>query len=54
MLFAQGEGQPKVALYYKGEHKFSFEQVGAEFEFSPELNKFVLKQGGGEFIFNKE
>ena len=54
VLFTQGEGQPKVALYYKGEHKFSFEQVGAEFEFSPELNTFVLKQGGREFIFNKE
>lgn len=54
ILFAQGEGQPKVALTYKGNHKFSFEQVGAKFEFSPELKTFTLKQRGAEFIFNKE
>ncbi len=54
ILFAQGEGQPKVALVYKGNNKFSFEQVGAEFEFLPELKTFTLKQGGAEFIFNKE
>jgi CubicO group peptidase (beta-lactamase class C family) len=54
VLFAQGTGQLKVAIEYKGKHTFSFEQVGAEFDFSPELKTFTLKQGGGEFIFNKE
>ena len=54
VLFAQGTGQPKVALDYKGETKFSFEQVGAIFEFDPKSNQFTLKQGGGEFVFTKE
>ncbi|MCF6350907.1 MAG: beta-lactamase family protein [Flavobacteriaceae bacterium] len=54
ILFAQGTGQPKVALDYKGENIFLFEQVGAIFEFNPESNQFTLKQGGGEFIFTKE
>lgn len=54
VLFAQGTGQPIVALDYKGENKFSFEQVGAIFEFDPKSNQFTLKQGGGEFVFTKE
>ncbi len=54
ILFAQVTGQPKVALNYKGGNKFTFKQVGAVFEFNPKSNQFILKQGGGEFVFKKE
>lgn len=53
-LLTQATGQPKVALQYDGENRFSFEQVDAKFEFHPESESFVLTQRGESYHFKKE
>ncbi len=54
VLIAQASGQPPVPLEAFELHKFKFEQAGIEFEFVPDENKMILKQGGGEYVLIKE
>lgn len=53
-LMAFPDGQQKVALESKGNHRFDFIQAKAVFEFNPNKKTMTLKQGGGEFLFKKE
>ena len=53
-LIAQATGQKAFTLEAMGKDIFQFEKVGAVFEFNPVKNEFILKQGGGEFLFTKE
>ncbi len=57
-LSAQATNQPSFLLDAQNETTFSYEKVGAVLSFKIEtdgkINSFVLKQGGGEFLFEKE
>lgn len=52
--FAQATNQPEFPLERKTETEFRFDLAGIIIEFNPDLKSFVLKQGGGEFIFVKQ
>jgi CubicO group peptidase (beta-lactamase class C family) len=54
VLIAQATGQPAFPLEAYELHKFKFEPAMAKFEFIPEENKMILKQGGGEFELIRE
>ncbi len=53
-LIAQGTGQASLPLEASAKDIFKTDQVGAIFEFNPTDKSMILKQGGGEFKFNKE
>ncbi|MDZ7848652.1 MAG: serine hydrolase [Owenweeksia sp.] len=53
-LVGQGSGQPPFQLKPEGEHRFSFAQAGLALEFMPEENKMILKQGGTEYVMERE
>lgn len=53
-LIAEPTGQGATALEATAKDKFSFDMAGAVFEFQPEENTMILKQGGAEFYFKKE
>ncbi|MFA5619786.1 MAG: serine hydrolase domain-containing protein [Weeksellaceae bacterium] len=52
--FAQASGQGAFPLEKISETEFRFDLAGIVIEFNPDLKSFILKQGGGEFIFVKE
>lgn len=52
-LIAQAEGQSAFALDQVEKDIFSFATAGIVIEFNPAKNTLVLKQGGGEFVFEK-
>lgn len=54
VLTAQATGQSAFILNPVGNHKFTFDAAGIVMEFNPEKKSFLLKQGGGEFLFTKE
>ncbi|MBC8485640.1 MAG: beta-lactamase family protein [Candidatus Cloacimonetes bacterium] len=54
VLIAQATGQPSFPLEAYELHKFKFDPAKIEFEFIPEENKMILKQGGGEFELMRE
>ncbi len=53
-LFGQGTGQPSFPLEATAKDKFEFKQAGIVMEFNPSNKTMILKQGGGEFSFEKE
>lgn len=53
-IFAQATGQMPFPLEKVSETIFKFKMGGIEIIFEEDLKSFTLKQGGGEFIFNKE
>ena len=57
-LTAQATGQSAFPLEAESETKFKFDAAGVVIEFSIEkdkpISKFHLKQGGGDFLFEKE
>jgi CubicO group peptidase (beta-lactamase class C family) len=52
-LIGQGSGQPSFPLNAVGDGKFTYAAAGVAIEFEPEKNQFILKQGGGEYRFEK-
>lgn len=52
-LLAQATGQSAFPLEPVDNNTFIFELAGLKLEFNPSKNEFVLKQGGGEFLFSK-
>jgi len=54
ILVAQGSGQPQLRLDAIATDKFSFDKAGIVMEFEPAKNQFILKQGGGTFLFTKD
>ena len=52
-LIIQGTGQPKISLEAVERNIFKSNIVGAEFEFNPEENSFILRQGGAKIKFVK-
>lgn len=53
-LFAQATGQSAFPLEATEKDKFQFEQAGIIIEFNPDEKTFILKQGGGQYLFFKE
>jgi D-alanyl-D-alanine carboxypeptidase len=54
-LTAQATGQSSFQLDATPiANNFEFDAAGIVIEFRPEKGEFTLKQGGGEYIFNKE
>lgn len=57
-LFAQITGlpdeQPVEKLTYLGEHRFSVDEIGVEYIFTPSEAQFILKQGDYESTFSRE
>ncbi len=53
-LTAQATGQGAFPLEATATDVFKFDQAGIVMEFAPAKNQFVLKQGGGNFVFTKE
>ncbi|MGA9590385.1 MAG: peptidase, partial [Salegentibacter sp.] len=54
VLIAQATGQSAFPLKSISKTRFTFEQAGIELVFNPDKNSMLLKQGGGEFHFEKE
>jgi len=54
ILKGQGTGQPSFPMEAYEKNKFRYELAGAVFEFVPEEDKLILKQGGGTFELRKE
>lgn len=52
-LMAQATGQPEFPLTPTDKHVFKFDQAGIVMDFNPEKNEFILKQGGGNYLFKK-
>ena len=52
-LLIQGTGQPKISLEAVERNIFKSNIVGAEFEFKPEENSFILRQNGAIIKFVK-
>jgi hypothetical protein len=52
-LIIQGTGQPKISLEAVERNIFKSNIVGAEFEFNPEENSFILRQNGAKIKFVK-
>jgi len=52
-LIIQGTGQPKISLEAVERNIFKSNIVGAEFEFKPEDNSFILRQNGAKIKFVK-
>ena len=53
-LIAQGSGQASFPLEPAGKDKFKFDQADLVMEFNPANNTMILKQGGGQFEFNRD
>ena len=53
-VFAQATGQMPFPLEKVSETVYTFEMGGIEIEYAEDLKSFTLKQGGGEYVFNKE
>ena len=53
-LIAQATGQSSFILEAFDKDKFRFDQAGLILEFTPSEKTMLLKQGGGEFLFQKE
>lgn len=53
-LTAQGDGQASMQLECTAENIFKFDKAGIVLEFKPAEKVMILKQGGGQYIFNKE
>lgn len=53
-LTAQADGQASMQLECTAENIFKFDKAGIVLEFKPAENVMILKQGGGQYIFNKE
>ena len=53
VLIIQATGQPKISLNAIEKNLFKSEIVGAEFEFIPEENSFILRQNGAKIKFEK-
>ena len=53
-LFAQAEGQSAFPLEATDKNVFKFDAAGIVMEFNPAKNEFILKQGGGRFLYTKE
>ncbi len=54
VLIIQATNQPSFSLETTAKNIFESRKIGAVFEFNPEENQFLLKQGGAEFVFTKE
>ncbi len=54
VLIAQATGQPSFSLEAYEEHKFKFDQALLKLEFIPSESKMILRQGGSEFILERE
>ncbi|MBT6934905.1 MAG: hypothetical protein HN988_00825, partial [Cryomorphaceae bacterium] len=46
-------GQPQISLNAIEKNLFKSEIVGAEFEFIPDENSFILRQNGARIKFEK-
>lgn len=53
-LKAQATGQGQFSLDALASDKFGFDPSGIVMEFEPAKNQFILKQGGGTFLFTKD
>ena len=53
VLIIQATGQPKISLDAIEKNLFKSEIVGAELEFVPDENTFILKQNGAKIKFEK-
>ena len=53
VLIIQATGQPKISLDAIEKNLFKSEVVGAELEFAPDENTFILKQNGAKIKFVK-
>ena len=53
VLIVQATGQPKISLDAIEKNLFKSEVVGAELEFVPDENSFILKQNGAKIKFEK-
>ncbi|MDE1191606.1 MAG: serine hydrolase [Arachidicoccus sp.] len=53
-LFAQADGQSSFSLSAISEKEFIFKQARIDMIFDAEKNEFTLKQGGGNYLFQKE
>lgn len=53
-MIAQATGQPSFPLEATASTIFKFDTAGIIMEFNAEKKEMVLKQGGKEFLFNKE
>lgn len=54
ILTAQAEGQSAFELEATGKDRFAFAVAGIEMIFDPKNGSFVLKQGGGSFLFTRQ
>ncbi len=56
VLYTQLNENPKEPLVYKGKHKFTNEEIGANFIFDPEKNQLGLEQNGvaDVYLFTKQ
>ena len=52
-LIIQATGQPQISLDAIEKNLFKSEIVGAEFEFIPDENSFILRQNGARIKFEK-
>jgi CubicO group peptidase (beta-lactamase class C family) len=53
VLIIQATGQPQISLNAIEKNLFKSEIVGAEFEFIPDENSFILRQNGARIKFEK-
>jgi hypothetical protein len=53
ILIIQATGQPQISLDAIEKNLFKSEIVGAEFEFIPDENSFILRQNGARIKFEK-
>ena len=53
-LKAQAQGQATFTLSCVRTNVFSFDAAGLAIEFDPKNGTFVLKQGGGEYLYKKK
>jgi hypothetical protein len=56
VLYTQLNDNPKEPLVYKGKHKFTNEEIGANFIFDLEKNQLGLEQSGvaDVYLFTKQ
>lgn len=53
-LIAQTTGQPSIKLDYLGENLFGFDASDIRMTFKPEEKRFILSQGGHQYLYIKE
>ncbi len=54
ILQAQASGQGAFPISAESENVFVFKPAGISMEFKPEENSFILNQGGGRYLYNKQ